>query len=877
MTVENEINDLKRQLSGMSGATKKIAYDLDKSGVGKAAASLSKDLKRSGENQIRATKGLVSEMGNAATSMSAIGRSMTNLARALPGGVVLGALSKYANETVSTYKQLTQYGHNFGGSMVNMSIAAGKAGVPLEKFAAYSKEASGIIAQSGQRFFEINKAVREATDGMGNFGYSMNELYKMSTTYFEQQRLMNTLGIAHQQRHQRVVVDLMSQMSALSKVTGKQREAIMADAAAALQNSVVVAQMQTMAERGLHHMNENLTKATNGLAAQLGDAGKKLAEGLTQTVALHGAQFSGQANQFLEAGFSEGVLLLQQASDKLARGVDGDTVQRELVASLKDAVDNPTTRAALVNQARAGNAAAIETLAMAQNLKKITAEEMAKAKAETRRMDILTGLFSAMESIFGNLRGSLIEGFLKPFGTALEGSNFEKTLESMKKTFKVLEPTFVEMGESWGTFVKNFIADGGVKTIVQQIGNAAKAIVKFTSVVFSPQNVETAFQLLTVFQKLATFITAFITTIVIPPLTFLVDCLSVLSNVINSVAGQFGGIGEKAGAAISGAIAIFSAMWIKRFISNRVGSMTVRAGVVNVVGGGGFGGGLGGGLGGGAPNGPNGKPAGRFGRLGGRLAGAAGGVAMLMGMGGMFGGIGGGGIDAPNTRAMGAAAGAAGDVAKTTGKTLGKTATKGAGKSLLKKIPGVGLVSGLAFGAGRAMQGDWVGAGLEVASGAASTIPGLGTAASVGLDLALMGRDMTGASDRAAQASQERRRSGRGGGLMSRLGRYGGMGALALGGLGVGAIGINAGRTLWNNYTKKDGEIDTAGNTERMAAAAVANDPTAELLKDLGDKMERFNKISEESRQINTAQLDAMNKQIAAQQTGNRTVQDQNR
>jgi len=60
----------------------------------------------------------------------------------------------------------------------------------------------------------------------------------------------------------------------------------------------------------------------------------------------------------------------------------------------------------------------------------------------------------------------------------------------------------------------------------------------------------------------------------------------------------------------------------------------------------------------------------------------------------------------------------------------------------LKKIPGVGLIAGLGFGAQRLMSGDWKGALGEVASGAASTIPGIGTAASVAIDAGLAARDM---------------------------------------------------------------------------------------------------------------------------------------
>lgn len=82
-----------------------------------------------------------------------------------------------------------------------------------------------------------------------------------------------------------------------------------------------------------------------------------------------------------------------------------------------------------------------------------------------------------------------------------------------------------------------------------------------------------------------------------------------------------------------------------------------------------------------------------------------------------------------------------------TGTRLGakgatKIGAKALGKGLLKKIPLIGLGAGLLFAAERAMAGDLTGAALEAASGAASTIPGFGTAASVGIDAALAGRDM---------------------------------------------------------------------------------------------------------------------------------------
>lgn len=98
------------------------------------------------------------------------------------------------------------------------------------------------------------------------------------------------------------------------------------------------------------------------------------------------------------------------------------------------------------------------------------------------------------------------------------------------------------------------------------------------------------------------------------------------------------------------------------------------------------------------------------------------------------------------TKATSAAAKAA---SKSAGKTLakqgGKAAAKTIGKSLLKKIPVIGLLAGAAFAMSRAAKGDYLGAMGELASGAVSLIPGVGTAASVAIDAGLAARDVSNA------------------------------------------------------------------------------------------------------------------------------------
>ena len=105
--------------------------------------------------------------------------------------------------------------------------------------------------------------------------------------------------------------------------------------------------------------------------------------------------------------------------------------------------------------------------------------------------------------------------------------------------------------------------------------------------------------------------------------------------------------------------------------------------------------------------------------------------------------------------------------AKTGTKVAGKTAvkagskaavkagSKATGKSVLKKIPLLGAVAGLGFGAMRLMEGDWKGALGEVTSGVASTIPGVGTAASLAIDAGLAIRDAKNAVEAEKEKAEE--------------------------------------------------------------------------------------------------------------------------
>ena len=85
------------------------------------------------------------------------------------------------------------------------------------------------------------------------------------------------------------------------------------------------------------------------------------------------------------------------------------------------------------------------------------------------------------------------------------------------------------------------------------------------------------------------------------------------------------------------------------------------------------------------------------------------------------------------------------DVAEAALKTGAKTAGKAGGKalfrSIMKKIPIIAGVAGIAFGIQRALEGDLIGAGLEITSGILGAT-GVGGSAGLAIDGFLLGRDL---------------------------------------------------------------------------------------------------------------------------------------
>jgi hypothetical protein len=104
-------------------------------------------------------------------------------------------------------------------------------------------------------------------------------------------------------------------------------------------------------------------------------------------------------------------------------------------------------------------------------------------------------------------------------------------------------------------------------------------------------------------------------------------------------------------------------------------------------------------------------------------------------------------------------------ITKFLGGGMLKGAAKTGGKTLLKKIPVIGLIVGAGLAISRASKGDWWGALAEVGSGVASLFPGIGTGISAAIDVGLMASDaggLTGGNPNAEKAAAAKKKQASG-------------------------------------------------------------------------------------------------------------------
>ncbi len=695
-----EIDRIVSEMSKLSGGFKSYADEMSKA---QAASKIERDL---------ATKKFNKQLGGATDAVAALTGSYRSavgyLATALGGSLFAKAINGVIHkgtELTKVYQDLATHGNTFGGSLLGMLDATARAGIPLDDFADATKKSSQVIAQMGRREWPtFQRQMRAAFVANGNFAMSMGQITDFSAAYLETYRRTGAAQTAGTTRLAKDMFDLAGLTSNLADATGKAKDEITNLANSALAASTAAATIKGLPASLQEAATKQVTTVTAILASQAGEAGNFLTSAFADTVGKGRAEFTAQGKTLIEAGMGG---LVSQLNDLNAHKTVGETVKT--INAFKEQLG--ANLPALQVLEASGNSSAAELRKVFENLQKMSQADIEK---QAQRQDGITKFFNTIQTIWDQMTGNFQTGFLKGFLPFFNSVGDITKSKSMQK-FGVLMTTF---GQRMGDMVAKVLTPENVASIGSGLSSLAHGLL--------------AVPWKSLFNG------------VVAGATVLSGIFSGIINVATGLKNIFGSWKP----IILGVVGAFLALKALKLASlfksvfGRTRSMVVNA-VEVIVNGGGGGGGIGGELASGeaaageaaAKDGAKlsrwGKIKGGFGKAG-KWAGRVGksGLGML-------------GIMTATTAVEGAVtAGAAKAGEKAAAKGIGKGLTK----SLLKKIPIIGAVMGLGFGIQRAMQGDWLGAGGELVSGLVSTIPGYGTAGSIGIDAALVARDIHNAN-----------------------------------------------------------------------------------------------------------------------------------
>ena len=470
---EQQMDELISAMNKSAGSLGKIASSMGDTTQASAAAKANSNAGRQAQMEdTRATQQHSKAVQESASFIKRYGARITGL---FSIDRIEDGLTNYGKELTKTYRDLSNYGQSFAGNMFKLGQLAGQAGLPLEQFAAAVRKNSVVVNQLGgvTRFAELSKRVRTLTQQAGMYGYTVEQLNDFGLDMLETQRLAgkNLANISSEVMSRRIQSFALN-VTAVSDALGAQREIVMEMAMENLRSEAAASAARLNSLRGLDAYNDAMMDAVAALAAQPGEAGKMLSKGLADAFgSINGALFTDLGKDFIAAGQSSGLAVIDEANRRIAAGEDSQIVAMETVSKLAEQLQNPETMQSLRLLAQTGNESANRILAIADNLKTYTKADLDAKKKERMSTDNLSDFMLSWQNTLNTLKGALIDGFLTPFMTM--GKLDPAKVQAFWDQINNMAPVLKDFAKQFGTLLTTFLTPSNLRM-------AGDALIGFT-------------------------------------------------------------------------------------------------------------------------------------------------------------------------------------------------------------------------------------------------------------------------------------------------------------------------------------------------------------------------------------------------------------
>lgn len=577
--------DLVGRSMGVVGTAVKLAA----AGIGALASGAS--------NAASGILDLAKTAADGAGSLSAMVNALPKLPGAL--GIFSSALSFAASVTetnLKTQQRLSDSGATFNGSLTDMRSAAADSYLALDAFANVVKQNSDVFASMGgnvqdgiSQFKNIQKALlapgTETANMLATMGVSADEAASLTASFMRSQGSMNKQGLQDQKAVAVSVAQYASELTLLSQITGKSRQAIQEKMDKENQEAQFSALLATMGPEKAEKMRQGMQLAMTQGGDAAKDAFKSMAMGLppmTEAGKLYTAtQQAGVAALKTYHDRAENDGLKASEASKLNRATlakqiaDGKGDQEKLSLVLRaDAMQGGKLAESFADATKLQNhfmkdGKMMSEQEIAQQLEEMDAKnktsetEAAAAQAQQRVMQDLTNtILAKLMPALTFLLGAVVKGadYLgKLLIPAFDKIDFKPLMEFFNEIFEQFD---------WKTLTSTF---SGILTITLGVVNSVATAMEpvFRKIIDVVNGLMP--KLLPIFQDIGSIVTTF-AQIVGPLLAPLVDAIgTVMGGVIDIfgglikvlkgiMTGSFKDIGSGLGSFISGFVDIFSGL-----------------------------------------------------------------------------------------------------------------------------------------------------------------------------------------------------------------------------------------------------------------------------------------------------------------------------
>lgn len=429
--------------------------------------------------------GIITNFGQATMNATSISEFM----EAVPVfGSLLGKASGYFDDSLNTFRQLSQTGAGFGNDMLAMRNAAAESGLSMQQFAEVVGNNSqqmgllgGTTSEGAARFGRLTRALRQQEAGLMRLGFTQEEVNEGFADYIEMMAASGQLRGRSDRELTAGAQSYLTEIDKLARVTGRSRKEMQEE----MNQRMAAANYNVLAARlsGDALLNfQNNTQFTSDMMGQgFADVMTDLGDGVAQ---------SGFAQRLQAA-----VPGLADLAEANARGeISQEEYQRrmaELAPQITSFADNLGAAGTSALMQEEGFAEFMESVSNARTLTQRMADANEAAAAQARRAPLTEtfGQFGqTIQDIRSNIEDALLDsGVLDTLGTMIGGvsSTLTDVISSIttevvdylkSDEFKSSVETFRGYMTDAGEKIKEFIASVKSGAIREKIDNFVAAI-----------------------------------------------------------------------------------------------------------------------------------------------------------------------------------------------------------------------------------------------------------------------------------------------------------------------------------------------------------------------------------------------------------------